>query len=145
MKSVSTRIRMARCAARLTQAELASLLGVGRSAVAQWERTAGSRPSVSHLTALAQKLDCSFEWLATGRGSRSLAPNTGPGMDATAVLLQNFAHDDDEERVLAVFRVLYAADRDMVLALADALAEKALAQRMPRRQPLPVSRQSPLP
>ena len=66
-------------------------------------------------------------------------------MDATAVLLQNFAHDDDEERVLAVFRVLDAADRDMVLALADALAEKALAQRMPRRQPLPVSRQSPLP
>jgi transcriptional regulator with XRE-family HTH domain len=136
MKSVSTRIRMARCAARLTQAEVAALLGVGRSAVAQWERAAGSRPSVSHLTARAGALDCSFEWLATGRGSRNLASAAGAGADTTAVLLQNFAHDDEEERILAVFRTLDAADREMVLALADALAEKALAQRVPKRLPV---------
>lgn len=132
MKSVSARVRLARRAARLTQAEVAQLLGVGRSAVAQWERTDGSRPSVSHLTALAQKLDCSFEWLATGRGGRACATGSADGGEETAVVLRHFAHDDDEERILGVFRSLDERDREMVMSLADALAEKALTGRKPK-------------
>lgn len=133
MKTVSTRIRMARVAARLTQAELAGLLSVGRSAVAQWERAVGSRPSVSHLTVLAQKLDCSFEWLATGRGSRVCSTRLETDGQDAAVLLQHFAHDDDEEKILSVFRSLDGPDRQMVLALADGLADKALTGRVMKR------------
>lgn len=130
MKSVSTRLRLARRAAQLTQAEVASLLGVGRSAVAQWERTDGSRPSVGHLAALAQKLDCSFEWLATGRGGRACA--TASSGEETAVVLRPFARDDDEDQILAVFRNLDERDREMVLGLANALADKALSGRKPK-------------
>jgi transcriptional regulator with XRE-family HTH domain len=47
---------------------LAAAIGVGRSAVANWEAGAKA-PSTSHLQVLATTLDVSYEWLATGRGS----------------------------------------------------------------------------
>ena len=128
LHSVSARIRLARRAASLTQVELANQLDVGRSAVAQWERADGSRPSATHLAALAQKLNCSFEWIATGRGARVLDPckfEEGEG----AALLRHFAQDDDEERVLTVFRGLDGADREMVLSLANSLSDKAVMRR----------------
>lgn len=127
-KSVSARIRLARRAASLTQVELAKQLGIGRSAVAQWERADGSRPSATHLAALAQKLNCSFEWIATGRGARVLNPCIVEESEGAA-LLRHFAHDDDEERVLTVFRGLDGPDREMVLNLADSLCAKAVMQR----------------
>lgn len=69
-KNVALRIRSARQAARLTQADLAARLRVSRSAVAQWENASGSTPATAHFAGLAQVLGCTFEWLATGRGRR---------------------------------------------------------------------------
>lgn len=79
-KNVALRIRSARQAARLTQADLAARLRVSRSAVAQWENACGSTPATAHFAGLAQALGCTFEWLATGCGRR-LAPGRVAGVD----------------------------------------------------------------
>lgn len=68
MTSLSARIRRARALAAISQAELAKRVGVQRSAVTQWECTAGTTPSVGHLIQIACETAVCFEWLATGRG-----------------------------------------------------------------------------
>lgn len=63
------RLRESRHAAGLTQEQLADRLGLTRSAVGQWESDKlQTCPSTEHLLSLAEQLDVSFEWLATGRG-----------------------------------------------------------------------------
>ena len=57
---------------RLSQQALADLIGVSRSALAQWE-TEMSRPSLDNLRKMAEILEVSFEWLATGRGNQYLS------------------------------------------------------------------------
>ncbi len=59
---------------RLSQQALADLIGVSRSALAQWE-TDMSRPSLDNLRKIAEILDVSFEWLATGRGNQYMTVN----------------------------------------------------------------------
>ena len=59
---------------RLSQQALADLIGVSRSALAQWE-TDMSRPSLDNLRKIAEVLDVSFEWLATGRGNQYITTN----------------------------------------------------------------------
>ena len=62
------RIRRARAMAQMTQVALAERVGVQRSAVAQWESRAGSRPSMENLIAIALHTGVRLEWLGTGRG-----------------------------------------------------------------------------
>jgi transcriptional regulator with XRE-family HTH domain len=128
LRSQSHRIRQARRTSKLTQTGLAQKLGVSRSAVAQWENPGGSQPSTANLARLAGALECSFEWLATGRSARSAAP--GEHIDA-AVVMRHFARDDVEEHLLGVFRALDEVDRQAVVAMADALS---LRQRPSRRK-----------
>lgn len=131
LKPLSDRIRAARLAAKLSQAQLSTRVGVGRSAVAQWERQGGSKPTATHLHALAQALDCSFEWIATGRGRRSLDSLQDSG-EGTAVVLQHFARDDEEERILAVFRELTHVDRAIVINLSESLQKRSYGGRRRR-------------
>lgn len=122
MKSTTSRIRLARRAAGLTQTELARRLKVSRSAVAQWERADGSNPSATNLEKLALGLACSFEWLATGRGNKNARGKLSHAMADTAVQLRHFAKDDAEEHLLAAFRELDHWDQKAVLSVVDALA-----------------------
>ncbi|UZW62201.1 helix-turn-helix transcriptional regulator [Lysobacter enzymogenes] len=69
---MATRIRMARQRSGLTQHQLADRMQVTRGAVANWEISVRSKPSLSHLMRLAVVLEVSFEWLATGRGDMTL-------------------------------------------------------------------------
>jgi transcriptional regulator with XRE-family HTH domain len=124
MRSMSGRIRQARNAKALTQAGLALALGVGRSAVAQWERVGGSRPSSANLATLAATLNCSFEWLATGRGLRDTDPGKGG-----AVILADFARDAAEDHVLHAFRGLNERDKAIATAVIDLLATGPKASR----------------
>ncbi len=64
---IAQRITLARKNKGLSQAQLASMLGVSRGACGQWERGV-TVPSVLNLSRLAWHLDVRFEWLATGRG-----------------------------------------------------------------------------
>lgn len=93
------RIRHARRLARLTQAKLAESIGVGASAVAQWELPSGTSPTVEHLDRIASVCRVSFEWLATGRG------NAVRGVEETlAVDTSEMAADEFEDRLLIAFR-----------------------------------------
>ncbi|SDQ66461.1 Helix-turn-helix [Pseudoxanthomonas sp. CF385] len=117
MTTIAMRIRRARALARLSQSQLAHFVGVNRSAVAQWEREAGTRPSVEHLAAVAIATKTPFEWLATGRG--------GPAtlMDAASPSVE-YAMDDVEARVLEAVRHLPARKRVAICKLLEELASQ---------------------
>jgi transcriptional regulator with XRE-family HTH domain len=133
-RSIALRIRSARRAARMTQGELASMLCVSRSAVAQWESANGSAPSTSSFAGLAAALGCSFEWLATGRGPRSPERRDGAAAahDTDTVERRHFARDDDEEHLIEAFRTLDEFDRGAILSLAETLSGRPLRIRRQR-------------
>lgn len=119
MPSMSSRIRRARSAARLSQSQLAMLTGVQRSAVAQWEREeGGTSPNVEHLALVAVSTKVRFEWLATGRGVDRLDGNEFE----LAVMVQDFAQDELESRVLDYVRRLSPKKRQMVCAILEMLS-----------------------
>lgn len=118
MFSMSGRIRRARTASKLSQAQLASLTGVQRSAVAQWERTACTSPSVEHLVKIAVSTGVQFEWLATGRGP---AKPGGQEFDV-AVDMHDFAQDEVESRILGYVRRLSSRKRQLACMILEALA-----------------------
>jgi transcriptional regulator with XRE-family HTH domain len=65
------RIATARADAGIkSQTELARRLGVTKSAVSEWEKDK-SKPSTQNLARIAQLTSKGFDWLATGRTSRS--------------------------------------------------------------------------
>lgn len=70
--NLTTRILCSRKDKKLSQQALADMIGVSRSALAQWE-TSMSSPSLENLRKMAKTLDVSFEWLATGRGNQYLS------------------------------------------------------------------------
>ncbi|PJE77821.1 HTH-type transcriptional regulator Xre [invertebrate metagenome] len=70
--NLSTRILQARKNKKLSQQSLADMIGISRSALAQWE-TEMSSPSVDNLRKMAELVNVSFEWLATGRGNQYLS------------------------------------------------------------------------
>ena len=47
------RIRQSRRSAAMSQSELAAIVGVARSAVAQWERQDGARPTTENMAKIA--------------------------------------------------------------------------------------------
>lgn len=114
MNSLMNRIRLCRRRAAFSQSELAERIGVQRTAVAQWERKGGSRPSSKNLTQLAVELKVAFEWLATGRGRMELVANEG-GDKPLAIDLDWYAQDALEQRLLAAYRdVPYPANQRLV-------------------------------
>lgn len=117
MPSMSLRIRQARSMARLTQAQLAKLVGVKRSAVAQWEQVDGTSPCVSHLADVASTTGVYFEWLATGRGTSRPDPHEFQ----TAAISQDFAQDESESRALEALRRVPRNRRNLALSILELL------------------------
>ena len=93
------RIRRARRLAGVSQASLALRVGVGSSAVAQWELAHGTTPTVDHLAVIACCCAVRFEWLATGRGE---IRDSLPGRDPVDVVVM--AETDAESALLLAFR-----------------------------------------
>lgn len=113
MNPLPTRIRLARTAAKLSQAELARRVGVKRSAVTQWEHPAGTVPSMPHLLQIAIETGTCTEWLATARGlMHGDAAAPAPSDDI----------DPDEREALARFRRLPPHKRRIALQILDVLA-----------------------
>jgi transcriptional regulator with XRE-family HTH domain len=104
MSKLARRIHQARRSAALTQAQLADQVGVNRSAVAQWERTDGPRPTSGNLAKIAVSLKVNFDWLATGRGKSRVVSHHAE--ETPALELRFFAHNDLEERLLLGFRTM---------------------------------------
>lgn len=95
---IGERLKFAREAKRLTQAQVAEFIQLDQSTVAHWER-GKSRPSPDKVDRLAPLLDVDVEWLLFGRGrgpegapsaSSGPAPNaTIPGADVAPRLSMN--------------------------------------------------------
>ncbi len=118
MFSMPVRMKQCRSISRMSQAELAARVGVQRSAVAQWERTGGTSPSVGHLAQVATVTGVCFEWLATGRGLTRLV-----GLDDTpAAEMNEFARDEFENRVLISMRRLSNRNRVMACRIIESMS-----------------------
>lgn len=121
MKDLTYRIRQARRGATLSQTGLADMLGINRSAVAQWERPGGSQPTSGNLSKVAVATSVQFEWLATGRG-RMAVPSGDSDENLEALLLQFYAHDETEERMLIAMRKLENGQSMTITEMVEGLA-----------------------
>ena len=134
MKIAANRIRQARRHASLSQQQLATQVGVHRSAVAQWEQPGGSHPTVENLARLAAVTAVQFEWLATGRGRMKYLSDLIPGDEVPAALIDYAAQSETEARALLALRHL---DTSSALAVVEMLVALAKTQRLKlkRRKP----------
>jgi transcriptional regulator with XRE-family HTH domain len=101
------RIRHARRLARLTQAKLAESIGVGASAVAQWELPNGTSQTFEHLDRIAALCRVSFDGLATGRGNAVGGVEETPAVDVVQLTADEF-----EDRLLVAFRRIARRKRE---------------------------------
>lgn len=121
MSRLNERIRDARKHIGLSQEELATELGISRSAVAQWEMNNGTAPSVENLIALALRTGLCFEYLSTGRGEII----QGEPITAESESRSPYrALSEEQLRLLEYFDTLAARQRHALLEL--------LAPRTPR-------------
>jgi len=116
---IQERIRRARRRAGLSQARLAELVNVRRSAVSNWESTSNEVvPSMQSLLAVAKACGVSLEWLGTGRGPISVdadALEDVPTANAELV-------DVEEERVLlAGFRNLPRRGQQLMIDMVEVI------------------------
>ena len=132
MTEMPSRIRKARQASRLTQAELAGRIGVKRSAVTQWEQVDGTTPSIRHLIEIAEYTGVHLEWLAVGRGPERMATGAGEGMEASP---KSQLLDEEERALLQRFRRLSMSKRRNVLDMLETMgsASTPLVHGPPRR------------
>lgn len=126
MRNGGNRIRQARKHAKLAQTALATLVGVHRSAVSQWEQPAGSMPTVENLARIAISTSVQFEWLATGRGRMEYQSDLSGEEETPAVLLDVCAQGEVEERMLAAVRKLDYTDGYAIVTMMEALADSRL-------------------
>lgn len=118
--SPQQRIRLARRHAGLSQAALATAVGVHRSAVSHWEANQGKLPSMHHLQQLALVTGVQFEWLATGRGKMNLSADAEFESVAAADAL--LVDDPLELRLLHAFREAPLRSRAPLVEIAEHLA-----------------------
>jgi transcriptional regulator with XRE-family HTH domain len=115
--TIRERIRIARDRAELTRAELGRRVGVRPSAARQWESRGATTPRIDHLAKIATVTGVAFEWMATGRGPMAL-PN---GEEQAVIVVEVFARDADEERLLTAFRRINPRHREPVVKLVEGL------------------------
>lgn len=101
--------------AKVTQEAFAALLGVGRSAVANWESGVGV-PDMQNLIAIAQVSGMSFEYLATGRGDHFISNSSAP-QKMPPPRDENAAWSGDELQLLKRYRSSSAEKKKAIMAL----------------------------
>lgn len=121
MTLLFNRIRQARRGAEMSQSELAIAVGVARSAVAQWERKDGAKPTTDNMSKIAMATAVSFEWLATGRGGRWI----GGGEETPAMMLNFYAQCGLEERLLVAFRSLRSPEQLPLVDFVEAMTDRS--------------------
>lgn len=110
-ETVGARIRAARLARGMTQADLAEEVGVSRSAVAQWE-TERSGQVRGNLTRIASVLGVTVEHLLSGGSATGLV---GPENATELALLRLYRACTEDDRAFLLrtaTRLARAADRE---------------------------------
>lgn len=122
----SDRIRLARRRGGMSQTQLAAVVSVARSAVAQWEQRNGPRPTNEHMAQIAISCNVNYEWLTTGRGA-VISDAEDPGAMALDIELHLYARDDLEKRLLRCFRELEYPGNQGLVELVETLVQKKTA------------------
>lgn len=117
-----SRIRLARRHAGLSQLQLASIIGVQRSAVSHWESAQAKNPSIDHLRQVAVVTAVQFEWLATGRGAMALSDEVR--MDSVPTAQALLIDEPIELRLLHAFRDVSAQSRVSLVDIIEQLASQ---------------------
>lgn len=112
------RIRRARRKAGLSQAGLADVVKVQRSAVSNWESANDVMPTMQNLVSIARACGVSIEWLGTGRGGMSTDPEALADIPTADAELVD-AHEERE--LLAAYRNLPRRSQHLLMELAQAL------------------------
>lgn len=118
LMKMQERIRRARRKAGLSQAGLAELVKVQRSAVSNWESANDVQPSMQNMVAIARACRVSIEWLGTGRGGMTSDPEALADIPAADAELVD-AHE--ERALLAAYRNLARRSQHLVMELTLAL------------------------
>ncbi len=119
----SDRIRLARRRGGMSQTQLAAVVRVARSAVAQWEKANGPRPTNEHMAQIAICCNVCYEWLTTGRGA-IVADMDDPGAMALDIELHLYARNDLEKRLLKSFRELEYPGNQGLVELVETLTQQ---------------------
>lgn len=107
MKSIGERIRGRRKELHLTQNDIKSACGISSGALSEIEN--GNRtPSVVIFHALANVLECSMDWLATGESSKTENASSSASGDVL---------NDVESELMKGFRQLDQDDQDELMGL----------------------------
>ena len=110
---IGNRIKLARKARKKSQEWLAEEIGVRQTSVSAWER-GSSDPATENMSRVAQVLDVSFEWLATGKGEMEVVYQ--PVRINTAEPLPKYEIYSEEQReFLALFDKLPRGKREVLL------------------------------
>jgi len=118
---IGVRIREARQAAGISQARLAELMGVTRSACSQWEsRDAGTAPRLQRLADISRCLGVSYAWLATGQ-----LDSRGPGNEhENAQPSRNASLSWQQRRLLLLYEHLPADAQASLLQLLNSVVRE---------------------
>ena len=110
---IGNRIKIARTKRDKKQEWLAEEIGVRQTSVSAWER--GKKdPTTENMSRVAQVLNVSFEWLATGKGEMEMQYR--PVAMKTAEPLPVYSSYSDEQReFLALFDKLPRGKREVLL------------------------------
>ena len=112
------RIRRARRRAGLSQAGLAELVNVQRSAVSNWESANGVLPNMQNLLAVAKACRVSLEWLGTGRGAISPDPDV---LDDVPTANAELVDVEEERMLLAGFRNLPRRGQQLMIDMVEVM------------------------
>jgi transcriptional regulator with XRE-family HTH domain len=133
LRTLPARLRAAREARGLTQADVARVFGIEGRAVSQWERDAQSaalrkpaRPDIARLPLLADTLGVTLDWLL--RGADAGAAMSGD--DPAAYVAKLRAHLDQMRRLAGPGAKLSIAD-PAARALVDPATGRTLARIVP--------------
>lgn len=98
----AARIRLARRKSGMTQLAIAERLGISRGAIANWESSGQSRPSIENLRKFAEITGVAFDWLHSGRGAMAPSAPEAPA----AIVHAAMACNPMESRLLDLFRTV---------------------------------------
>ena len=119
LDTIRQRISFARKRCNFSQAKLASLIDVSRSAVGQWE--AGlSTPSTENLSRIAVVLNVRFEWLALNRGAMEYENTNDEPMKTDLNKKDSFIPTDLKD-LIEIYHALPSDSRSAMIAGIKAL------------------------
>lgn len=130
MGTVGGRIAYARAARGLTQDQVATRIGVTKSAISQWERGGIEKLTAENMLKLSKTLEASAEWLWFGRDDE--------GQDIPMGRPQHL--EPDQSDLVETFKLLEPEFRDALLDDAHKyLKLSASRQRPSRANPFPLA------